>query len=186
MTDCMVDLETYAQTPDAAIMTIGAIKFDRSETLPSLQHCDTFYRRVTLKSNKLMGRCIDENTLEWWGRQSENARYEVETSSDRVSLSTALSDFVEWFGIKKCVWSHGSTFDCIIIENAMKSCGIQCPWRFWDIRDTRTLFDIAGVRLSRVNNHHALYDCYNQIEALKRSLTRLNRIVGYQSSFTDY
>ena len=58
----MVDLETLATTPDAAILTIGACKFDpRGNNIT-----DQYYERIDLDSQN---RRIDENTIEWWSKQ---------------------------------------------------------------------------------------------------------------------
>jgi hypothetical protein len=41
--------------------------------------------------------------------------------------------------------------------------GKAIPWQFWEVRDTRTLFDL-GINPNRppVLKHHALEDAWNQ------------------------
>jgi hypothetical protein len=63
----------------------------------------------------------------------------------------------------KRVWSHGAGFDVIICEHLFRKMGKAIPWQFWEVRDTRTLFDI-GINPNRppVLAHHALEDAWNQ------------------------
>ena len=63
----------------------------------------------------------------------------------------------------KRVWSHGATFDIVICEHIFRKIGKAIPWSFWEVRDTRTLFDI-GINPNRppVLKHHALEDAWNQ------------------------
>ena len=54
----MIDLETLATSPNAAILTIGACKFD-----PKAQDIHSqFYERIQLGSQEGYGRIINEDT----------------------------------------------------------------------------------------------------------------------------
>ena len=50
---------------------------------------------------------------------------------------------------------------------------MEIPWKFWQLRDTRTIYDIGNVNLKTISGknckvtHHSLNDCYNQIIALE-------------------
>ena len=50
----------------------------------------------------------------------------------------------------------------------------MCPWNFWQVRDTRTLFDI-GINPHRppVLAHHALEDAWNQAVGVQNVLRTL-------------
>ena len=66
----MIDLETLATTPDAAILTIGACKFDpRSNDIDA-----TFYERIQLDSQENYDRTINEDTLAWWSKQDKKVQ----------------------------------------------------------------------------------------------------------------
>ena len=55
---------------------------------------------------------------------------------------------------------------------------MQPPWVFWDVRDTRTLYDIGKVyvnSLPKGNAHHAVHDCYRQIVGVHRALRNLEK-----------
>ena len=178
MTDVMLDIETYSTKPNACIMTIGAIKFKRGTELKKLEEMDTFYRRITLESNKELNRDISHDTMRWWSEQSEETRTELEIDEDRIPLKQALLEFKEWFGNSLYIWSHGDDFDTVIVNTAMKDCKIETPWEFWNTRDTRTLFDIAEVynrHLPQNSKHHALHDCHRQLSGLFLAFSRLMR-----------
>ena len=178
MTDVMIDLETLSTENNAAILTIGAIKFNRNTPIPpDLKDCDTFYRRITLQSCKTLGLHCCSTTELWWSNQSHEARHEAFEHPDRISLKKALIDMTIWLRGMKHIWSHGDDFDCIILGNAYKRCDLQVPWKFWNTRDTRTLYDLANITMADLpqdNAHHALYDCHRQIVGVHQSLENLN------------
>ena len=164
----MIDLETLSTEPNAVVLTLGAVKFNRRGPTRSLDDLDHFYRRIEVQSCLEAGLVISSETKDWCGMQSEEARYEALAHKDRVPLVQALKEFRNWFRGSRCVWSHGATFDCVILEQACKACNVPCPWMFWAARDTRTLFDIAGVRIKQHDNKNGaltliwqglLFDC---------------------------
>ena len=58
----------------------------------------------------------------------------------------------------------------------MQDCKIETPWKFWNTRDTRTLFDLAEVYntdLPQGSKHHALHDCHRQLAGLFLAFKRL-------------
>jgi len=72
------------------------------------------------------------------------------------TIKEALISFGAWIEAAKGegildlqrVWGNGATFDITIIENAMDKfkafySHLLPPWKFWQIRDVRTLQDIA-------------------------------------------
>lgn len=176
--DVMIDLETLSTEADAHILTIGAIKFNRKGKLPKMEEMDTFYRRITFSSNERLDLHKSESTVKWWGRQNKKARKEAFEESNRVELEDALKDFNEWFRGAKYIWSHGCGFDVTIITEAFQHCDMKPPFKFWDVRDTRTIYDIASVSMKDHTDkeaaHHALHDCYFQISGMKEAFVCLN------------
>jgi DNA polymerase III epsilon subunit-like protein len=173
--DVMVDLETLSTRPHALILVIGAIKFNRNGKISNLKEMNTFYRRITISSCIEKGMHTDEGTRQWWNKQDPKIKEEA-FGEPRTDLFTALRKFIEWFGESKWIWSHGATFDCVILKEAFLRCGLETPWKFWNERDTRTLFDVAGVQnsdLPQAQKHHALYDCHRQICGVKMSMKKI-------------
>lgn len=172
----MIDLETLSVEPDAVVVTIGAIKFNRDEDLKALKDYDTFYIRVDPKSCEEIGCTVDPNTVAWWNKQSRVAQHEALHNTDRIPIRQALTQLSEWLNGSKIIWANSPSFDCVILETAYKKCGIDIPWKFWLTRDCRTLFDLAGIRkrdLPSNGEHHALNDCYTQLIGVSRALSIL-------------
>ncbi len=171
----MIDLETYSTKPNAIILTIGAIKFDNSDTIDSLENMDTFYRRIDILSCSNLDMNIEKETEIWWSEQPYAVKYEALINPDRVSLKSALIDLINWIGNTKYIWSQGTDFDIVILKNAFDKCKLPVPWKFWNVRDSRTIISLCNKKITKNNqHHHALYDCYNQICALKQSFRCIN------------
>lgn len=191
MTHVMVDIETMGNRSKAAIVSIGAVKFDpSSEGLG-----DQFYCLVDLQSCLNAGLEVDASTIMWWLNQSPEAR-EALNPRDRWGISRrcfdlrdALTQLGEWFSAPSGVtyiWGHGATFDPVILSNAYWALGMRAPWSFRDVRDTRTLFDLSGpvptegllIGDSDLVEHHALYDAKKQALMVQFAYKKLN--VGAQ------
>jgi hypothetical protein len=176
MLEVMIDLETYSVEPNAVILTIGAIKFSRTGSVQAKKKLSTFYRRITLKSCKDVGLHTNPETVEWWSAQEKTAMYEAIGNPDRIPLKQALEEFNNWFRGSYIVWANSPSFDCVILESAAKACGSKIPWKFWNTRDCRTLFDLGNVRIKDLPigiAHNAEDDCYRQIIGVKRALKNL-------------
>jgi len=47
-------------------------------------------------------------------------------------------------------------------------------WKFWEVRDTRTLFDLANVSVRIEGKHNALTDAVAQSRAVQQAYKKLN------------
>jgi hypothetical protein len=176
MKHVMIDIETLSTTPNALILTIGAIKFDTLKTISNdIKKTNNFYKRIVIDTNNDKFD-VDELTQIWWNNQEKSAKYEALVNPDRIPLKQALLEFNIWFGKSKYIWSNGSVFDIVILENAYKVCNIVVPWNFWNIRDVRTAMDMADVIKNDIdikNPHHSLNDCHWQIKAVNLCYEKL-------------
>ena len=154
----MVDLETMAVTPDAAIVSIGAIKFNPNKNL--VQNKDKgFYVELDWMDQN---RTINLDTEKWWAQQSDEARKSLHGIDE---LPDALLEFSEWLPEKEfCIWGNGSHFDVSILEHAYRQSEIPIPWKFWNVRDCRTVRDMYETARGGFDQnfqgtkHHALHD----------------------------
>lgn len=178
----MIDIETLSTKQNACVMTIGAIKFNRNDNeLKSLddykKNSQTFYVRISRDSCDMLGLDVDDDTVSWWKKQTKNAQYEIFHHKDRTPIETALKQLRDFLVGTNYIWSQGS-FDSVILEEVYKRCGIEKPWKFWNVRDTRTLFDIANVNLKSIaiengDSHNALDDCYKQLVGFNISMKNI-------------
>jgi hypothetical protein len=163
LTDVMIDLETLATSPNATILTIGAVKFDPFGDDVKDPTCEKFYVRVDLDSCDRIGLVTSDDTIAWWANQSKEAQDEAFSEDNRIDIVDAMNQLYKFCWGAKRVWSHGASFDVVICEHIFNTIGKAVPWSFWQVRCTRTLFDI-GINPKRppVLKHHALEDAWNQ------------------------
>lgn len=178
-TDIMIDLETLATSTDAAILTIGAVKFDPFGDDIIEPNCEKFYVKVDLDSCDRIGLSVSEDTINWWANQSKEAQEEAFNPEGRISITEAFNQLYKFCWGAKRVWSHGAGFDVVICETVFKKINKAVPWNFWQVRCTRTLFDI-GIDPQRppVLKHHALEDAWNQAVGVQNVFKKLRSSSG--------
>ena len=162
----MVDLETLATTPNAAVLTIGACTFDPM----SNEICKQFYEKIDIESQEPLERHIDNNTLEWWGKQDPKIREEALGDNDRVSVNELLKQLNKFTVGCSELWCQGPLFDYAILEHLYKQMGQPFPWNFWQIRDSRTVFSMMPQdprKAIQEELHNALADCYYQAKCIQ-------------------
>ncbi|EGJ7873428.1 exonuclease [Escherichia coli] len=138
----MIDLETMGTNTNAPIVVIGAVFFEpqTGEIGP------VFYIVISLTDAMNTGAVPDGGTIEWWLKQSSEARAAILT--DQVKLKDALSrfrEFIHEYSDEKFVqvWGNGATFDNAILRRSYERQGIPCPWRYYNDRDVRTIVELG-------------------------------------------
>ncbi len=178
MQDVMVDLETLGTGTNALILSIGAQAFQLETQQLYPQQCIRL--KIDPVDAQRLGQVIDASTVSWWLKQDENARQSL-SSDFQDTLLGALRKFTDWlntYGPRR-VWGNGATFDISILEDAYNLAGIAAPWKFRDVRDMRTIIDVAarlGVEVPRVKPtiaHDALADATAQAIWVNRTFAAL-------------
>lgn len=165
----MIDLETLGTNPECVIMTLGAIKFD---PFADEEPHSGLYLRCDIEEQTDLGRTIDDNTLAWWAKQEDAIKEEAFGDHDRVSmdeLTRAINKFCVGVDV---LWCQGPLFDYAILQNLYKQIGKPCPWNYWQIRDSRTLFAMMPTdprKAIQESLHNALADCYYQAKCVQQS-----------------
>jgi DNA polymerase III epsilon subunit-like protein len=174
LSDIMIDLETLATSPNSTVLTIGVVKFDPFNNDMDNPTCEKLYLKVDLDSCDELGLEVNEDTIAWWANQSKEAQEEAFSPEGRIHVRDAFNQLYKFCWGAKRVWSHGASFDTVICENIFKKLNKACPWKFWEVRCTRTLFDI-GINPERppVLKHHALEDAWNQTIGVQNVFQRL-------------
>ncbi len=149
----MIDLETLATRADAAILSIGAVRFNPiAGVVPSSLTGDRFYRTIELSKTPESERgFIDPATVMWWFGQSDDARNAITSGQELgLPLRTVLRRFDEWFTAtvsnarrKVTVWANDPDFDLCILQEAYDRCELTLPWSFRNARSMRTMSDLA-------------------------------------------
>lgn len=132
----MIDLETMGLTPGCAVVSVGAVVFDpRTNTVTN----KTFYEELDWRSQELDGLVVLDSTYRWWGRQPQYARRALNGTQE---LSAVLIKLTSWLPDDCKVWGNGSTFDISILEYCYRIYELPVPWKFWNIRDCRTIKEL--------------------------------------------
>lgn len=165
---CMIDMETLDTAPSCVILSIGAVIFDPKST----GILGRFEVRPTIEDQCDIGRTISDATLQWWGTQSKAAQDEAFGEEGRIPFKDAMEALYKFAWNKERVWSHGAVFDVIACEDAWRKLDMNFPWQFWNVRDTRTLYEVTGVSLKdgkHVTTHKAIEDAIHQAKTVQRA-----------------
>ena len=175
--DIMIDLETLDVLPTATVLTIGAVKFDLNGDELDDSTCEKYYAKVDIDSCDRLGLTVSSATVDWWSNQSAEAQEEAFSSEGRVDIREAMEGLYKFCWGAKRVWSHGAGFDVIICETIFEKLQKQIPWKFWEVRDTRTLYDL-GIDPERppILKHHALEDAWSQAVGVQNILRKLKSL----------
>jgi len=169
MADLMIDLEGLATGPDTCILTVAAQSFD---PLGDGHYEQSYYARITLESQE--NRAIDQGTIEWWATQPPVVRDEAFAEHDRIPLDQALDELGRLIWRSNRIWAQGPTYDMNILEHAYKSYNKPLPWKYYMVRDSRTVFGLWPGLEAPPATHNALEDCRRQISMLQDTLRYLN------------
>jgi len=163
----MVDIETLSLSNDAAIVSIGAVEFG-----PGALGL-TFSKSVDRDSCVDAGLTVDEDTLEWWRGQGDEAREQLEGGD---YLRRSLEDFFEFVDGYDEVWANSPSFDLVILANAADAVGLSVPWEFYEERDFRTLKSLPQAPDADHDGvaHDALEDAKHQAHVAATTLKRLD------------
>jgi hypothetical protein len=177
--DIMIDLETLHTTPDCVVLSIGAVRFDprgqgvveKLELFPTVEDQTEIYNRA-----------ISDDTIRWWSEQNPAALEEAFSERGRQSFSECMEILYKFCWNRRAVWSNGASFDCVVMEHAWRQVSDKpnpIPWPFWSIRDTRTLYDIAGVSLKdggHSTSHKAVEDAERQAIVVQKAYMKLIKV----------
>ena len=173
----MIDLETLATGFDATVLTIGGVKFDPNNISQPMQE---FYYKFDVDEQTARGRRVDENTIAWWGKQSKEVQQDAFSEDGRTPVIDVLKALNKWCVGVESIWCQGPAFDIVILEHMYKEWGHHLPWNFWQIKDSRTLFQIMPKDPRKEINfqaHNALEDSKVQALCVQQSIKQLGLVV---------
>jgi hypothetical protein len=170
----MIDLETLDVQPTAAILTIGAVKFNPKITtsVDDLRE-KTLLLRLDLDAQFELGFTYSDDTINWWADQPKEVK-DAAFYGDRISLQDGLDKLHSFVWNSDRFWSQGS-FDYVILEHLYRKMQRTPAWNYWQVRDSRTLFDFIDGNLNRKTGHHdAAEDAVQQAVAVQRALKKIH------------
>lgn len=173
-THLMVDLETMGSGPDAPVVSIGAVFFEPSSGNTGAE----FYQVVSLESSMSFGMKPDASTIQWWLKQSSEARSAIlvdEAMGLRETLEL-LADFIAENAANGShtvqLWGNGCSFDNVILRRAYALTETPFAVPFWNDRDVRTMVELGksvGINPRfdipfEGDMHNALSDARHQVK----------------------
>lgn len=163
MIDITLDFETLSLSAKAAPLQLSAIAWKRSDNVHPYE-CESikklpvpvFRVNFDIRDAIYHGLDIDPNTVDWWSKQSEEAKKCVLGKSESFTIAECIGDFLFWLDdIKKetgenniLIWIQGSDFDMPILKNLLCIAGQTKTFNdlvpYTNIRDARTFILEAG------------------------------------------
>lgn len=149
------DIETMGLDSNAAIVAVGMTRFNRKTG----DYVTTTYYIKDPSGN------IDIDTVRWWCDQEDEVRSKISTPQHgyialtEQELCETITQVVD---NNTKVWGNGSIFDISILESLFKRKSISVPWKFWNIRDVRTvvdMYDVDVVELSKSIDGYIKHEC---------------------------
>lgn len=174
----MIDIETLGRNPGCVILSIGAVIFD--EDGPSTHQDDSFYAVIDWLESIRLGFDVDNETKQWWDKQSPKAKQEVFFNPMAVPPSQALSRFSEWLHERQPeeFWANDPQFDLSILDKSLAWAGRMpvSAGEYWkesafrtQMRNTPALYE--EYRQGKAPSHIAIEDATWQAFWAARSIT---------------
>ncbi|EEJ7180303.1 3'-5' exoribonuclease [Salmonella enterica subsp. enterica] len=188
MSNVMIDIETAGTGHHSAIISYGVAVFD---LLTGKIIAEEYIRADWKEDCKICGGKIDPDTVEWWMKQSSEARAELITPEEMLPPDEALIRLFEFIW-KHCddgpvyVWAKSPSFDLSLIKDAAERCAIsseEIPWKFRNERDVRTIEGLASqfnfpLPYGKADvTHHALEDVRGQIRNVSAVIGAMHEAV---------
>lgn len=171
MKHVMLDLETFGTKPGSVIRSIGAVAFELDGRMES-----DFYFNIDHQSCRAAGLVVDPVTEKWWSQQSAEAQAALQ--QNLWPLVYVVETFSAWFKARHAVtvWAQGSNFDPAMWESAAAAVKQTVPWKFYNVRDTRTAYDIGNFNPASVKRegtyHNALDDAKHQVRCVAKAVAQ--------------
>lgn len=135
----MIDLETLSTTSEAVVMQIGICRFDLLNPAKKLK---TMKWDLDWYSQMDLNRVIDQSTVVWWSKQSDEARASVFKDGGE-DVEKALSELTHFLG-PSILWANPSNFDISILASLYRSFDLKVPWFHRDVVCLRSICTAAG------------------------------------------
>lgn len=168
----MLDIETFSVEKDALVLSAGIVLFDPQAVPGTI--IDAWHSAIHLESQG--GGTSNLDTIFWWLGQPEAAKALLELRKSRHCSPEGLGNVIARMAHTHNVrhfWGNSPDFDFGIVGNMLQRKGIEPVWKFYQLRDFRTMKDALGHLVQfpeRTGAHDALADAKYQAHCLQLML----------------
>ncbi len=176
--DVMIDIETLSIRPNAVVASIGFCHFSAREgAIYSQEHI-----RLDIDVQINDRRHVDPKTLKWWLKQPFSTINETFFGLTSPVDGIRALDCVPFVAanrkrFKARYWAKSPQFDAIILEDLAAQYGVTVPWRYDELRDARTIYELGGVDVRQFFDgtaaHNAVNDAIAQAKAVSMAFRSL-------------
>ena len=171
----MVDLETASIKENAAILSWAMVAFTTDGSECSIE---PFYKKIDLTSCFLTGMSIEQDTQNWWMKQSPESRAVILQADGENILPVThaaycwLSALSEKYDLY--MWCRGIDFDLPKIEWCFRKFLEQnAPYKYYHKMDVRTVLEFMQIDQSAFPfegiKHHSVDDCRHDIKMVQKA-----------------
>lgn len=164
-THLMIDLETMSFRMNAVVLELGYCLFNPFGE--GIEFSATL--RPDVEEQILAGRHMSYSTVKWWMRQDELARKKVTSDEFQVLGVQYFLDNIQcgipWSTIDG-IWCHGANFDAPILDDLFQQYKMKAPWKYNQVRDTRTVYWLWPTDMIQATVKHSAED-----DAIAQALT---------------
>lgn len=178
----MLDLETLSTENNAVITQIGWCLFDPTNVVIGGNASGCFWPDPAQQI--LNGRNVSYSTIQWWMKQDDAARAKFEQKSDNpFRVAGSFNVAFDWANIYG-VWGHGATFDPVLLADFLKRYGVPTPWKYNQVRDTRTLFWLLPTEMEKARiKHSAQDDAVAQATTVQKAFARFQEMRNKEAAY---
>lgn len=162
MTDFIIDFETFGNRSSAAVVDLSAVCFNPDpHVVETLDELISRGRRWKFDLRSQRGvRVFGTSTIEWWKKQSAEARENLKPSPNDVTVTQGIVEFLEFLKQqnvdtwKSMGWCRGQSFDFPILIDCISQIEREAgkseadidtfkaePCKFWNQRDIRSAIE---------------------------------------------
>lgn len=197
--DLIFDLETLHNEPNSIVLDISVIAFDPDPL--QYKDNDAFINlveqgksfKLSVKKQRESGRVYSQSTIDWWKKQSDEAKKVLKPLDTDLSVHDAITEFMKYVesnGIKKSksqIWCRGLSFDVPILKSLLMEAypnaesHVLMPITFRNERDIRTAIEglslVRGMTETPLHkgslegfiHHNSVHDCAKDVLMLQRA-----------------
>lgn len=185
--DAIIDFETLGKTPNATLIEMSVVpfvaNFEEPPTFEELVFSGKTFK-FELKHQAKLGRVSDKDTIEWWKKQSDEAKQCLKPSKNDLTIPEAVPMIMNWFNErvdfkKSLIWTRGDidvTWLTDMYRNVLGSeVTNDLPVMFVNFREIRTAISenlnsrhdtycpLPNGTLSNFVKHNSVHDCARDV-----------------------